>query len=377
MSTVDWFVVVVAGFFVAEALTRLPHTTILFRSKAGRFFRPDRVADRAPTGHDLGDVVVGAFLPWSAAFVCEPWPVSLGADGLRVHPMHEIPPARPREDVGDTLSWSSLGDVSHERRELILSAERRVPCCSDDAARMLSDLIRELATLAPEARSPRIARALDDAFDEEAVRRQLDGLMRWQGPLGGACTALALAFGAGLPLAFRQFALDGRMAAIAAVIVCVSATMVLGWRAFETVSQRPRGAQLADVAQSLASPAHAMHAFHRLSRDALSRFHPLAVARIACDEAEFEAFARRVLSGLEHASPAMPPNPLAREAVERFVARHGLDRDALLAAPERQGGHVQSYCPRCDQQLLHEAGTCPDCPGVAVRPFPLDASPPG
>jgi hypothetical protein len=138
----------------------------------------------------------------------------------------------------------------------------------------------------------------------------------------------------------------------------------------------------------LLSPATTIRAHDTLSRPLLERFHPLAIAKVFCAEAEFRHFASTIVRDIRHpALPLCPRNePLAQQAesynrslldksVEEFLKKNNVSIKKLLQPPEPTDSTCVSYCPRCLSQFTTLDGKCDDCGGTPLTPFVDAASP--
>jgi len=135
----------------------------------------------------------------------------------------------------------------------------------------------------------------------------------------------------------------------------------------------------------LLSPATTIRAHDTLSRPLLERFHPLAIAKVFCTEAQFRDFASTILRDIRH--PALPLCPrneslaigaesfnrtLLEKTVEEFLKKNNVSLKKLLQPPEPTDPTCVSYCPRCLSQFTTLDGKCDDCGGIPLTPF-IDA----
>jgi hypothetical protein len=135
----------------------------------------------------------------------------------------------------------------------------------------------------------------------------------------------------------------------------------------------------------LLSPATTIRAHDTLSRPLLEQFHPLAIAKVFCTEAQFRDFASSIFRDIRHpALPLWPRNePLAiaaesfsrsllEKTVEEFLKKNNVSLKKLLQPPGPTDSTCVSYCPRCLSQFTTLDGKCDDCGGIPLTSF-LDA----
>lgn len=123
---------------------------------------------------------------------------------------------------------------------------------------------------------------------------------------------------------------------------------------------------------ALYAPA-AMRAHDRLAQRLCAPYHPLAVAILLCSPEVFRAFAARTVRHLQHplAAESPPPgSPVEMAAVTQLLRRAGLTVPELLRPPARPDASSRSFCPRCEVAYALAGGTCADCQGVVLVPYP-------
>jgi len=126
-------------------------------------------------------------------------------------------------------------------------------------------------------------------------------------------------------------------------------------------------------------PPAALRAHDWLAHRVCSAYHPVAVAAVLCAPAVFAAFAARRLRYLRHPLPGETTHAESAaaevDAVSHTVAAAGLDPETLLCPPPRVDATSLAYCPRCHTAYAISAGTCADCPAVALTPYVSDLQP--
>jgi hypothetical protein len=130
------------------------------------------------------------------------------------------------------------------------------------------------------------------------------------------------------------------------------------------------------------SPPNAIRACDSLSRPLFESFHPLALAKVFLPASGFHQFAREVLLDIRH--PALPVCPVndptagatelfarsaLRQAVERFLKKHGIDPYELCRPPTPTDNSCRAFCPRCGAQFTTLEATCADCGGLKLAAF--------
>jgi len=121
-------------------------------------------------------------------------------------------------------------------------------------------------------------------------------------------------------------------------------------------------------------PPDAMHAVLLLGKDLYAEFHPLAVAAVFLDTADFEEAARRERHRLEVAREAAGDGALAAfwsvhlSVLDAVVSAAKADAARVRAAPARLSADSAGYCPLCFVEYRAGFPTCSDC-DTALRAF--------
>lgn len=340
--------------------------------------------------NDRGGLLLLWPLPASSAIVSQLWPISLSPFGIYAYVAQSINPGgRPRH-IERFLRWQDVKSVGVADRDVLINEERFVRVCSSSLAFFMTDVISRLSSANQEQR--------DDIIDEtlafitnssEIGRRSALFLEHSRGVVYLTSVMFILAFVAAPLLLFfgptSIITLFAGWSIVIAYLILWMSTVLLAM----SVAKRcglPSSA-LRDRKRILTmcfSPVGAMHAFHLLSRDLASEFHPLAIGKVVCSQAEFRQFARQVL--LDLSSPILPICPSGdteaanteqwfRErlntSLQKLTAGFEFTMDELLREPERDGDDVLSYCPRCDAQYAITNGTCSHCGDIELRKFQL------
>jgi hypothetical protein len=247
--------------------------------------------------------------------------------------------------------------------------------------------LQRLAALSPAQRPAAIEEFLQTAFDfnQALARRQqcepaLHRLQRWStGVFGLVFLVAPLAVAtAGLGIVWVPLLL-----ALLALNFGAAVQFARAHREFFPAAEEERFSHTLLIALA---PATTMRAPDYLSRAVLESFHPLTVGGLLLTPEQFHRFARRLLIELRH--PALPHCPLSRlEAIdtesfhrrtqlrlaEAALRSRGFNPDELTRPPTPTERANRAYCPRCESQFVTATGTCSDCGGLALVPFPNES----
>ena len=267
---------------------------------------------------------------------------------------------------------------------MLVNGTNFVKASSPTAARRLAGLLRELKTLLESDRAAAIRRALAATLDAKAARQRWEEFqsrsprLRW---LGNILFVYLFVIAPGL-IWFFGF----RLAGLWVVAGLLAQTFTIGWhfwRAHGALYPGGSEERFVPFLTMLLAPPTAIRAHDLLARRLVENFHPLAVAEAFCPGAPFQRLARRVLLDLRF--PVLPSAPSSKAAVaqteewfrgvlleecEKAVERAGLKPSELTQPPARSEATHRSYCPRCDAQFEVGTGSCEDCGGRALAPFP-------
>jgi hypothetical protein len=131
-----------------------------------------------------------------------------------------------------------------------------------------------------------------------------------------------------------------------------------------------------------------MRGFNRLLLPALAGWHPLTVASVVCDEADFRSVAREFFRDLEHPlgpfgsgwpdaarrTEAWHRDRLTRHA-KALLAEKAIDLNELLQPPEKDDPNAVGWCPRCEREFGANVETCHDCGGIPLQAYPRGGEP--
>lgn len=375
MTDVEILLLVVAAIYCSECVAWLPTRCVVLTGRPGRMRRAS-----APEvlGTEHKQLFFLSLLPTATTLVSR-------------HPGHLFC------DQGillerDDRSWQRLSFAQIAAAEVrtedarVLIGEHRLQTSTHRAARQQRRLIQRLVEAAQP--SQLISAHLQRSTDPDRVRRRIHVLRGRLLVLQQLqYMLLTWIFGAGGILYY--FAADPWRALIgylAISFVIWMATIGVAWRCSRRLGLASSSDRWKEAFFSLVSPMHAVRASDRLSSNALSDEHPLAVAMATLPLRRLEPFARQNIAELRH--------PLANESSDSIdlddseatlvllqkcrqtladaladsLSRNGIDVDQL-SRPDQQDQDAICWCPRCFSQYTRPIDDCPNCPGVVTRTF--------
>ncbi len=371
MSDAELLYVVLAALYLLESLAFVgPAAWVVQQLLPGRWrvTRPVEVAARWE-----GAVALGA--PWpplGPTFVCEPWPLPMGAEGVRsaAGPDRVVP-------------WADLSRAERQGRVVLHDGEPLGRLSSQRGAASALAQLRALADRGGDG----IERVLAASLSVATAKDRLATFQRGTRALRIVESLLLITvFGGGAILLWTPWSVLWRELGAAGLVLFVAGA-VCARRAVRSVLPPEAQPTLAARAALLVSPLSTMRAHDTIAREVMGDLHPLAVA--AAVGAPIDDLARHLYARVRW--PARPmrqdgtraQDPLATAhaaataaALERFAEARGLDLAALVAAPEPQGRDIVGWCPHCRGQYVRLDDGCTSCPGAPLLRFDRPPEPP-
>jgi hypothetical protein len=359
--------VVLAIIYWFECAAFVPRRALGVAQRFGRWGARRVFAPGA--GWARGFVFGELWPPLSPALVAEPLPLVAGPDGLRV-------------DDGAFVPWEEAERIAAEATHLVVNGQRAL-LATRRAAHAAAEAFDGLSAQARPERERRLRRWLDARFDDDAIEARLPALWRETLPPRIAANVLWVTVFAGLPVLLwtplaTWFVVVGAVAVaawIAAAVLFERAVRRSSW--FSRELRPDVGKRIAAVASPLAT----MRASDHFARELAGDLDPLAVAAPLVSAAQLSALGRARLVDLKWrraddapAGGAADLDWWRREVgkrVERVLRARGVDPDALLAEPRRDGADVVAWCPSCLAQYREMPTACANagCEGIDVRAF--------
>jgi hypothetical protein len=371
LSDVEWLFVILLAIYLAECACWLRRKAVCFSLVARRHYPL-----RWPPF--LGNVDAGLVftnpLPWATAWVCEPWPLAIGPEGVCL----------PRGPASRFVAFEAVRSARGEDREVRSDGMCLAETASPEHARRLAATLAEIAGAAPGDRPQLVEDKLRASTDLDAVAARVAELRKLGRPLRAASVVFFVyVFGLGPLLYYGPFS---SWRVVWSYLACLPVFWLLTIAEYlacrRALLEEPRGRRWQHAAMLVLSPGAAMRAAESLFRPGLAEFHPLAVAAALSSRRATMAMAKAALLELDNPLPSdLPDDPAARrvdwwfrerllENFRRALGRIAIDA-AALAAPPAPLEDARSFCPRCHNQFVAPAGTCRDCGGMPLKPLPL------
>jgi hypothetical protein len=286
----------------------------------------------------------------------------------------------------DSAAFETGADAVAIEKEVHLLGVSIAQCASAQQAKQIAAMIKAIKEAAPAGNADRgriIGEHLDRWTDNAAAAERFAELKSLAGPLRTSAFMLfAMTFVIGPVLYYSRWQPTWR-GAIIYFAMLFSIWMLTVWD-YSVCRKRLLGEKFSTrfrhLGMLLLSPASAMRSPEILLRNELAAFHPLATAAALCRKDRFASLARPMLLALEHPKPREVPGDPAACRIDAWFRKKLLKRlngllrrlefdPAELLRPAEPLSDSRSYCPRCHNQFVLAAGTCPDCDGLALVPY--------
>jgi hypothetical protein len=373
MSDLELLFLILALIYLWECASWVPTGSMAFASRL-----PPPWHHRRPLsvlGNQNGGLAFGYVLPpLDPIVLSHPLRIDL-TDGIL-----RSDPSRP-----SVKSWP-LGEIKKvdvEGKKLLINNETFLRCASPTLALEFSRLIQQLINAPEPARKNLLEDYLKQRFDTKAIEGRWKDFESRTRILRFLANVLFLYLFALAPLVIWRTGLVRSWPFLVAALYALTFSIAFLFRRIHKRFYPAAGNdRFTHVLTNMFSPASTIRVFDVLSRPLLETFHPLAIAKVFCPEAEFKELARQAMLDIRYpanqraSTATVQPAPgepwlQAKETalLEKFLQSQKLKLTELLAAPERTDLSSQSYCPRCHAQFTFSTGVCADCGGLPVIPF--------
>ena len=280
--------------------------------------------------------------------------------------------------------WQDLRNIEAIGKKILINGDLFRRAVSAGAATRISGLLREIAQTRPKDREELISKTLSGLFDSP----QIENLFQEFGQLTQSLRLLTnILFAYLFMIAPIVIWLQGFhstwLPLLAGLLVLTTMIALRFQRAHKKLFPMDEDERFTHFIILLLSPATAIRALDALSRTLLERFHPLALAKVLCSQRQFRELSGEWLRASRHA-PVQAGSPASlieketeqfwraahQRALENFLEQTGIDAKQLLRPPTPADETCLAYCPCCLAQFTTASGTCEDCGGPALQPFP-------
>jgi len=269
------------------------------------------------------------------------------------------------------IDFDDLNSIKQDDFQVKINGKRTARMSSHSAARQIVRFGRELAPLTQTEREKEIRTALARSMDMEAARAAVDAALEGLYWLRALSTILFVNIVIVLPFAliYRSMALYlGTIVSIIVANYLIVLTLALAahWNLFRDDA----GGRFHLMLHLILLPVSAMHPVSKLSREILSRFHPLSAAAVLAPGVLPSLMREELLritfsrTGREPKDYSMYWN-LREEAVRDLCMKAGLNPIDLLEDQGAVDGQDGSLCPMCGTEYRAGFDTCSDC-GIAL-----------
>jgi hypothetical protein len=339
-------------------------------------------------GNAKGGVIMANPLPpLGTLLLGHQLPVSLSAQEVLAFVSSSVNPGWRREQSGQRKRWDEVESIKPRGKKLLINGQEFLKTTSPGVAFHLAEQLETIRKSNSSRREEILRRIVHENFDTRAIETRWEEFQREASRLRVLTNLLFIYLFLAAPLIIHWFSLERTwLALLAGILVCTIPASILFRRAHKQLYPKAEDDRFTHFILVMLSPISAMRACDLLSRGLLESFHPLAVAKVFCDKAQFRTFASATLNEIRYPGrPLWPPNdPAAAKteqewrlriegAVEKLLRQADIVPDELIQAPAPSDETCRAYCPRCRAQFTTGVGICDDCGGMPL--IPLNAAP--
>ncbi|HTL57875.1 MAG TPA: hypothetical protein VL361_19460 [Candidatus Limnocylindrales bacterium] len=382
MTDLQLLFLVLVGLYFWECACWVRRGAVAFRTWVGKTYQPTHPAPLL--GNQRGGFVFGHPLPpLGTLFTANQLPMSISADAILAFVSPSVNPGSRPLQTEKLLRFEEIRAITVDTKKVMINGEVFLRAASASFALFIADLLRQLKPLPAPNRGTAIQKIVRDTLDIKVIEQRLDKFRQQTHSLRLLANVLFFYLFVIAPVVIYTVGLSRSWIFLLIGLLVFTSSIAFGFRTqhkqFYPQGEEERFTHFLIV---LLSPATAIRTIDLLSRPLFEQFHPLAVAKVLCAEAQFRALARDLLRELHY--PALPlcpsgdPAGIAAEmetrsflkaGVESLVKKAGLDPGELLHPPAPADETSRAYCPRCLAQFTTTSGTCADCGGVPLVPF--------
>ncbi|MGB0036425.1 MAG: hypothetical protein WBP79_13215 [Candidatus Acidiferrales bacterium] len=384
MIEFSFLLVIVLLLYLVECGVWVPAGSVAFRLPTNPK-RPLRMISRRQAAARSSIVFANPFSVGGGIIVCPPLPVWISPQGVVVAPsaatnLRSDSAGRTRRAF---ISFDDMNAIEVRQKNLCVNGEPFVSTASEFQAAYFAELLKALRKKKAQDRAVEIERKLTRWFDADRAAAHLEHFSEKVLSVGMDSLALLLGIFVVMPVVVWRFGLVASWPFLLLYLVLHVAWIGRRFRrAHRDMLPLAKESRWSAMMMVLLSPPAALRATKYLAKGLAGEFQALAVAAARDSAVDFQALASWTLRDAtfgadmyagenEDASRAAQWfRERLRAAVVALIREKGCDPEALIAPPPRESDRVQTFCPRCWSQYVVAQGTCTDCGGIVLRPFP-------
>ena len=353
LSDTEWVLLIVAGIYLAECACWLRRGAVCFSSFFGRNFPLRSPSFLGNADHTL---VFAPPLPWTHSFICEPWPLAIGAEGIALPADGAKPAADGGGETDRHIPFHAVRSIEHDKCEVRINGRPIARAASADHARLLATMLRELARAEQGDRRQAIEDRMRNSMDIDAIAARVSEFKKQSRCLKTSATVLFFYTFAIGPLLYYASPIQSWSlvwAYLTGYLVLWLFTIGDYFAFRRRFVEEPFAQGLRQAAMLLLSPASAMRSLETLGRGALAAYHPLAVAAAICSKKTCRTVGKPILLHLRHPPPAAAAEEAAwARADQWFRATGRMFGTGPSPRGDRFGGIAAAAGPACGRPLV-------------------------
>ena len=373
--------VILSLLYLSDCLVWIGRRTVLFSSRWCRGWR-SKFSGEYFSNAEGSVTLLNPLPPLGNNFLGHWIPVSISPTGICDFTIQALKgTARPFQ-TGMVLTYEEVSEARTEGKYLLLNGARFAKCCTIEQAKFLAKLIKNVSSASTQKREQLIRESLVVQFSKDEALNHLTHVSNLTAGIRWTCSAFFIFLYIITPMIVTTYGLTWFVIPVA-IVMFVSALFIsiIYFRAHKALYSSHSHERLSNVLKMILCPPTAIRAVDLLTLNAMSRFHPVLLASLLLGPDSL-AFAHVVITDLQHPirhdlydSRALSivswHAAYELEACTKFLEEQDSTNLDDLRAPPSWDGVSSVYCPRCSCQFTTHSGECPDCPGVALVPFPV------
>jgi hypothetical protein len=385
VSELQLLYLVLVVIYAWECLCWLRRGSVAFVTWGGRRWRAIHPATSLGNQHG-GLTLAWPLPPLGTLFVGNQFPLSISADAVLAFVSSSVNPGGRPPQTGSLIRFDEIKSVSANGKKVLINGQLLVRTSSATYAADIAGKLQKLEKLSLNERARMIERMARDRFDTASMKDRWNALRKQMTRVRVLANFLFIYLFAIVPAVLWLFGLRTTWPLLVAVLlVLTTATAVSFWRIHKKFYPESEDERFTHFLIILLSPATTIRACDILTRPLLESFHPLAIAKVVCEDAPFRTLAGMVLREIHYPAQSHHAGANAKAAfvekaarlllqqtTEDFLKSNGIKPNDLLKPPPRSEASCQSYCPRCLAQFTVASGLCNDCGGLTLVEFSND-----